>query len=316
MSYYLCPLSAILQYFNNTGVVLSGGKIYTYTAGTSSPQTTYTDSTGITANANPIILDSAGRLPNVTIWQPAGVALKLIFTDASDNPIGPTFDQVSGINDPTAFGAELADAASGFGVDLVANAMRSYDVIASLRAANVPVLGGGQTLVVCVQGSSVAGDAGGGLFFWNATSSAADDGVTVIKPTGESGSGRYVRLVQIGVISFVANLTGMTATITGNISQEINGNIVTLTLTGGNAITGTSNSTSFTINNLPTYSQPVYKTIVPCILEDNSQLVSGWATISGGTITFGSGANYSSGGFTASGFKGLPQGWTISYVKS
>jgi hypothetical protein len=35
-----------------------GGKIYTYEAGTSTPVTTYVDAAGVTANANPIILDN------------------------------------------------------------------------------------------------------------------------------------------------------------------------------------------------------------------------------------------------------------------
>ena len=52
------------QFFDNSGNPLSGGKIYSYEAGTSTPLPTYTSSTGITAHTNPIILDSAGRVPS------------------------------------------------------------------------------------------------------------------------------------------------------------------------------------------------------------------------------------------------------------
>ena len=52
------------QFFDNSGNPLSGGKIYTYEAGTSTPLATYTSSTGSTAHTNPIILDSAGRVPS------------------------------------------------------------------------------------------------------------------------------------------------------------------------------------------------------------------------------------------------------------
>lgn len=52
------------QFFDNSGNVLSGGKIYTYEAGTSTPLAAYTSNTGSTAHTNPIILDSAGRVPN------------------------------------------------------------------------------------------------------------------------------------------------------------------------------------------------------------------------------------------------------------
>lgn len=56
------------QFFDNNGVILSGGKIYTYEAGTTTPLATYTSSTGITAHTNPIILDSAGRVSGGEIW--------------------------------------------------------------------------------------------------------------------------------------------------------------------------------------------------------------------------------------------------------
>jgi len=52
------------QFFDNNGVPLSGGKIYTYEAGTTTPLATYTSSSGSTAHSNPIILNSGGRVPS------------------------------------------------------------------------------------------------------------------------------------------------------------------------------------------------------------------------------------------------------------
>lgn len=101
MAGLLLNIANQVQFFTDQGVVLAGGKIYTYTAGTSTPVATYTDSTLVTPNANPIILNSAGRLPN-EIWIPAGTSVKLVFTDTSGNPIGPTFDNVPGMNDVAA----------------------------------------------------------------------------------------------------------------------------------------------------------------------------------------------------------------------
>lgn len=98
---YLCPISDIFQFFDDVGIVLAGGKINTYLAGTSSQTVTYTDQTGVTPNANPLILGSNGRLNNVQIWQPQSVALKVVITDKNNNQLGPVFDQVTGINDPT-----------------------------------------------------------------------------------------------------------------------------------------------------------------------------------------------------------------------
>lgn len=56
------------QFFDNNGVPLAGGLIYTYAAGTTTPQTSYTSSAGTTAHTNPIVLDSAGRVPGGEIW--------------------------------------------------------------------------------------------------------------------------------------------------------------------------------------------------------------------------------------------------------
>ncbi len=64
MSAMLTP-SPKVQFFESNGEPLVGGKLYTYAAGTSSPLATYTDSTGNTANANPVVLDSRGE---ANVW--------------------------------------------------------------------------------------------------------------------------------------------------------------------------------------------------------------------------------------------------------
>lgn len=46
---------------DNSGNPISGGKVYTYEAGTSTDKDTYTDRTKLSTAANPIILDSYGR---------------------------------------------------------------------------------------------------------------------------------------------------------------------------------------------------------------------------------------------------------------
>mgnify|MGYP003343058003 CR=1 FL=1 len=63
---YLSPLAgAGSQFFDNNGVPLAGGLLYTYTAGTTTPQTTYTTNAGTIANANPIVLNAFGRLDKI-----------------------------------------------------------------------------------------------------------------------------------------------------------------------------------------------------------------------------------------------------------
>lgn len=46
---------------SDAGLPLNGGLLYTYAAGTSTPATTYSDAALTTPNANPIVLDAAGR---------------------------------------------------------------------------------------------------------------------------------------------------------------------------------------------------------------------------------------------------------------
>ena len=101
MSYFA---GAGWQFFTDSGIPLSGGQVETYLAGTSTPATTYTDYTGGTPNANPIVLDAAGRTPQ-QIWLTEGTSYKFVLKDASNNLIG-TYDHIDGIND---LGGNLAN---------------------------------------------------------------------------------------------------------------------------------------------------------------------------------------------------------------
>lgn len=302
-AFYLSPISAILQYFTDVGIVLAGGKINTYLAGSSSPTATWTDITGNVPNSNPIILGSNGRLNNVQIWQQGGVSIKVVITDANNNQLGPTFDQVSGINDPAASLSTLANATSGQGADLVANAMRSYDIFSSLRAAVTPALAAGQTLIVDVEGASTVNDGFGGIFYWSASSAAADDGLNVIKPTAVSGNGRYLRQKQVVAGTFTGTLTGMGGATTGTFSYLVLAGFLAV-LQGG--LTGTSNSTAMTMTGLPANIIPAtIASAIPCLLVDNGLQKGGWATVNtGGSITFGLGFDNNLTGFTAGGSKG------------
>jgi hypothetical protein len=85
------------QFFDNNGVILSGGKIYTYAAGTTTPQATYTSAAGTTPHANPIILDSAGRVPGGEIWLTDGLVYKFVIETATGSLLG-TYDNITGVN--------------------------------------------------------------------------------------------------------------------------------------------------------------------------------------------------------------------------
>lgn len=87
----LLPISP-LRIYDNSGTLAVGAKVYSYVAGTSTPQPTYTDSTQSTPNANPTIANSRGE---VTLWLGTGLNYKLAAYDSADNLLW-TVDQVVG----------------------------------------------------------------------------------------------------------------------------------------------------------------------------------------------------------------------------
>lgn len=85
------------QFFDSNGVPLAGGRLYTYAAGSTTPETTYTSSTGATANANPIELDSAGRVSGTTeVWLTITTAYKFVLKTDADVQLWSA-DDISGI---------------------------------------------------------------------------------------------------------------------------------------------------------------------------------------------------------------------------
>ena len=96
-----------LQFFDLNGAPLSGGLLYTYAAGTTTPLATYTDSTGNFANTNPIVLDSRGE---ANVWLSGAIYKFALYTSASvliwtvDNINGSTFaSNATGDGTTTAF---------------------------------------------------------------------------------------------------------------------------------------------------------------------------------------------------------------------
>lgn len=116
--------------------------------------------------------------------------------------------------------------------------------------------------------------------------------------------------------SFQVLQTGYSANLTPTIYYRIfengDGDGKVATLRSGTS-TGTSNSTAMTLTNIPTALQPSAASFCPCIVTDDGNSLMGGAYISGSTITFYVDATLSATGFTNTGTKGLPSGWTITY---
>lgn len=109
----------IQRFVDSNGNALVGGKLFTYAAGTTTKQATYTDSTGVTQQSNPIIMNSRGEPENnsgtsLGIWLDPTLTYKFVLSPSTDtdpptNPIW-TLDNVpgSGIAPGSITGSQIA----------------------------------------------------------------------------------------------------------------------------------------------------------------------------------------------------------------
>jgi len=162
MAYSLSPWLKPRFFITGTNRPLAGGLMYTYKAGTTENATTYSDDAG-TPNTNPIVLDSDGQCD---LFLDDAVSYRIILK----NSAGVTqFDK---------------DRIASLGSTQV----QSFNSIAALRLkTGTTIANSAKTL-----GYWNAGDGGENYFYWDSTSTATDNGGTVVKPTSVSGAGRWL----------------------------------------------------------------------------------------------------------------------------
>ena len=97
MANFLAPIINGQQ-FDANGDPLSGGEIFVYLAGSSTPATTYTTQAGGVANTFPIDLNTLGVNEDGEIWLIGGSSYKFVIKDSAGVTLR-TIDNVSGIND-------------------------------------------------------------------------------------------------------------------------------------------------------------------------------------------------------------------------
>ena len=134
---------AFWQSFDDNGAVLNGGKLYTYEAGTSTPKATFTDSTGGTPNANPIILDASGR---ANIWLDVG-AYKFVLDDSADVNIS-TVDNITG-DVANVFGSSVQEKATNYTV-VAGDENSIIDCTAALTLSLLDIATAGEGVVIGV----------------------------------------------------------------------------------------------------------------------------------------------------------------------
>ena len=155
------------QWFNLSGsAALSGGTLYFYEVGTSTPKAVYTDYQGLTAAGTSVTLDATGRANVFT-----NGLYRVILRDAVGVQIGPSVDGI------------------GFPEGVDAGAARTVENYDDLRAFT-----GADGTVFVVEGRTANGDGGAGLFVWDALETATDDDGTILTPGTNPASGRWIRI--------------------------------------------------------------------------------------------------------------------------
>jgi len=128
-----------MTFVDEDGQTVIGGKLYSYEAGTSTPQPTYTDADLAVPHPNPIILDSAGRPESPIYLLATGYSFTL--TDADDVQIWE-IDSVENV------GAAFA---ATFGLTLGSgskNVTSGFQILVSDRLVTVESTGGPNPCVV------------------------------------------------------------------------------------------------------------------------------------------------------------------------
>jgi len=134
------------QFFDSNGDPLASGKLYSYAAGTLTPKATYADIDGAGANANPLILDSAGR-GNVYL---ASGAYKFVLKTAADVTVW-TIDNIQDSE------AEISSAIEEFGTYVDGNTLFDSALAAAVATGKPIRLRAGRTYFFSAGVSVVSG---------------------------------------------------------------------------------------------------------------------------------------------------------------
>ena len=136
------------QFFDNNGNPLSGGKLYSYVAGTTQESPTYTSNSGLVANTNPIILDSSGRV-SAEIWLLLSQSYKFVLKSSSDVLIG-TYDNI-----PSATPSELYTYSSGTFTPTLVGSTTAGSFTYTVQEGNYTRLNDVISFSVCVEISAI-----------------------------------------------------------------------------------------------------------------------------------------------------------------
>lgn len=293
------------QFFDDNGDPLSGGKIFTYAAGTTTPKTTYTDYTGGTAHANPIILDAAGRPPS-EVWLNYGDAYKFILKDSNDTLVG-TFDNIDGIPPININLVRLYGSTSGY-IDLVAPAVAGANTVTfpaqtgTVALTDNPTFTGTSAFATITASENIAGSKTISGRLLSASQTVTIDQYLYMGGTGQIKLPVGSTAQRAGAFSGTGQISGTTLTITNvtsgslYIGATISGTGVTAGTRVVDFLTGSGNVGTYTVSVSQTVSAGTAiadAPVVGMIRYNNSTNAfegygqSGWSGIGGGATGAG-----------------------------
>ncbi len=227
MTISLAPtIGVAYQGFTNGGLPLNAGLIYTYIAGGTTPQATFTTSAGNVQNANPIVLDASGRTP-AEVWLTDGVSYRFDIYDKS-------YDGIQGIVGSSALAASGGSALVGFlqsGTGAVAYTLQAKD------RQIVSVMDFGAV------GNGTADDTAPVQNAINSLNVSYGGTILLPKPAG-NGTGSF----KVGSLTIPSGMTGLT--LQGDTSG---GSIFSFTGTTTSFLTGLSGLSFFSLKNMYTF---------------------------------------------------------------
>lgn len=93
------------QFLNASGVPYAGGLLYFYASGTSTPLTTYNNSTLTVANPNPVVLDANGQAGSIFLQ---ALPYKVVLADVNNNQIWTEDPVLLSVGSSFYFGASVS----------------------------------------------------------------------------------------------------------------------------------------------------------------------------------------------------------------
>lgn len=141
-----------------------GGCVYTFASGTSTPQATYTDNTGLTPNVNPTILDSTG---SANVWITGQTYRFQVWsfgsgTIGSNCGNGTQLYQIDGVRDTglNALNGPITIAPTSNGIDIF-DLIRATDISPTGNFVNFKSLAGSTLFKVDINGNVTSGTVNG-----------------------------------------------------------------------------------------------------------------------------------------------------------